>query len=278
MNSSSSCETLSQKTKKQIKFDQEPSIIRFSQDQSVFVLKHQSPGYIWDSNCPDFQTDDQFIEALDKQGVLLRKLRLQGSYFSGLIAVKNISFKKEICVRYSFDNWLTIQEQQASFCTLPLQLKSRLSYIDEHVFDTFVFEIDLEEYFNRDCEVKFAIRYKTDGQIFWDNNYHQDYVVNFRVPFSSNHSESAQQKSILRPRSESFEKPFSEDPLLTQQTFIDEEQVVPSLPPKTSWKIRKSVSQTDFGSSSTFDGRNIWGPSQCPRRRTQFQDGRRKNS
>lgn len=86
------------------------------------------------------------------------------SRFSGLLLAKNLGYDKEITVRYTTDNWATYQEVNAQY-----QLYSTTNGQETwkfHAYGAFSNQV-----------VEFAIRYKVNGQIYWDNNFGDNYQI-----------------------------------------------------------------------------------------------------
>ncbi len=86
----------------------------------------------------------------------------------GMVAVKNISFCKEVFIRFSFDKWETWRETQAAF------------YKQEETreIDYFVFVVsEKAACSNSQWKLDFAICYKVAGKEYWDNNNQQNYEV-----------------------------------------------------------------------------------------------------
>lgn len=105
-------------------------------------------------------------------------------YLVGQIAVKNLSFEKSLTVRYSLDNWGTIIELQTSYQPeCPDVLKT-------NNYDRFEFKIPVESLYNSfnlnksskskntvENDYQLCIRYYANNQEFWDNNFHNNYLI-----------------------------------------------------------------------------------------------------
>ncbi|KAJ3562811.1 hypothetical protein NP233_g9345 [Leucocoprinus birnbaumii] len=97
-------------------------------------------------------------------------LNFDGTNILGKIRVRNIAFAKTVTVRFTFDSWQTTSEVNA-----------RYAESINPQFDRFSFSIRLNDMLSR-IEGKtlvMAVRYNVNGQEFWDNNHHQDYVATF---------------------------------------------------------------------------------------------------
>ena len=107
-----------------------------------------------------------FKEKIEKQNVSLENVVIKDSNtIHGSVKVKNIAFKKTVCIRITFDNWLHCCEIQCEYVKNAYEGDS---------FDTFQFSVDIP----KDCErIEFCVRYKCNDNEFWDNNYDRNYVV-----------------------------------------------------------------------------------------------------
>ncbi len=96
----------------------------------------------------------------------------------GTIQVRNIAFEKWVAVRFTLDNWATVNEVSAEFSE---SIKSGSA-------DRFVFSIKLNELLNwprgagqHETKSMFlCIRFRTSGSEIWDNNEGQNYQLDFR--------------------------------------------------------------------------------------------------
>jgi hypothetical protein len=92
----------------------------------------------------------------------------------GSIAVKNLSFQKDIHIRYTFDQWRTVIEIEAAFTNEVTKILKRAS------FDRFVFKIPLRKFEmlpDDRSEIAFCIRYRFSHEEVWDNNHFKNYRV-----------------------------------------------------------------------------------------------------
>ncbi|KDN44142.1 carbohydrate-binding module family 21 protein [Tilletiaria anomala UBC 951] len=96
----------------------------------------------------------------------------------GAIQVRNLAFEKWVAVRFTLDNWATVNEVSAEFSE---NIKDGLS-------DRFTFSIKLNELLNwprgagqHETKSMFlCLRYRTAGQEMWDNNGDLNYQLDFR--------------------------------------------------------------------------------------------------
>ncbi|XP_006458610.1 hypothetical protein AGABI2DRAFT_176882 [Agaricus bisporus var. bisporus H97] len=97
-------------------------------------------------------------------------LNFDGTSILGKIRVRNIAYCKTVAIRFTFDSWQTTSEVVGRYVE---SINSQ--------FDRFSFSIRLNDLLARIEGKTFmmAIRYSTNGQDFWDNNNHKDYVAAF---------------------------------------------------------------------------------------------------
>lgn len=105
-------------------------------------------------------SEPDFFERVSRDNVVLESVRTESRILHGNIRVSNLAYDKEICVRWTHDNWRTFHDTCAVFCAN-----------DGHT-DRFSFELPI----NGD-DLQFALRYKANEQEFWDNNRGQNYCV-----------------------------------------------------------------------------------------------------
>ena len=105
-------------------------------------------------------SEPNFFERISQEHIVLESVRAESRTLHGNIRVSNLAYDKEICIRWTHDNWKTCHDTSAVFCAN-----------DGHT-DRFSFELPI----NGD-DVQFALRYRTNGQEFWDNNRGRNYCV-----------------------------------------------------------------------------------------------------
>lgn len=92
----------------------------------------------------------------------------------GRVAVRNLSYQKYVCVRYTMDYWRTTSESAAEY-TQDVRRKQR-----DDAFDRFLFRIKIDDFAGvTDKTMFFCVRYNAAGQDYWDSNG----GMNFRVEF-----------------------------------------------------------------------------------------------
>ena len=101
-----------------------------------------------------------FYERVSRENVVLESARDEPRMIRGVVRVSNISYHKEVTVRWSHDRWRSYHDTGAMF-----------SANDGHT-DRFTFELPANGE-----DIEFALRYKCDGQEYWDSNRGRNYVV-----------------------------------------------------------------------------------------------------
>ena len=111
----------------------------------------------------------------------------------GAVNVANIAFEKQVAARFTLDGWQTISEVTAEYkSTGPVDTN-----------DQFRFTITLPAQADLRTEpIQLCVRYRVNGQEFWDNNSGKNYLVNFNRKLSLLKFES--KWSILRSIQYSF--------------------------------------------------------------------------
>ena len=107
---------------------------------------------------PSLEPD--FFHRVNKQCVVLDNIREESRSLQGTVRVANLSYDKDIVIRWTHDNWRSSHDTKAVFCA------------NDGATDRFTFELPI----NGD-DVIFCIQYKTGGQEFWDNNRGKNYTV-----------------------------------------------------------------------------------------------------
>lgn len=118
----------------------------------------------------------------------------------GTVLVRNVSFEKRVCIRFTLDDWTTVSEVLATYSSSlspsvnPLARSDNLTIGDlahrgpQANWDRFAFAIRLEDYESRlaDRTLWLVARYTAPGAgEWWDNNGHANYKVGFRPRVSA---------------------------------------------------------------------------------------------
>ncbi len=107
---------------------------------------------------PSLEPD--FFHRVNKHCVVLDNVCEEARSLQGTVRVANLSYEKEVVVRWTHDNWRSSHDTKAVFCA------------NDGASDRFTFELPI----NGD-DVIFCIRFKTNDQEYWDNNRGSNYIV-----------------------------------------------------------------------------------------------------
>ena len=118
-----------------------------------------------------FASPKILAKKVEMQKICLEKTELLESAVRGTACVDNLSYKKDVIVRFTFDKWRTQQDVQGAFH----------SHSREQNFDRFVFEIPIpnDATAPKNFKVEFAVAYNVLGDSHWDNNNGFNYHVLF---------------------------------------------------------------------------------------------------
>eukprot|EP01103_Thecamoeba_quadrilineata_P007992 TRINITY_DN17799_c0_g1_i1.p1 TRINITY_DN17799_c0_g1~~TRINITY_DN17799_c0_g1_i1.p1 ORF type:complete len:259 (+),score=27.21 TRINITY_DN17799_c0_g1_i1:89-865(+) len=197
------------------------SVKKFNTRDPVFALHLPRSA----SNNVPSRTIQSIHKLVDTQKVVLTSLSYNFNYIRGAVYVKNLSFEKEVTVRYSFDGWVHGHERRALY-------KGPVREFLRGSVDEFLIEIDLQpSSADRPILLNFAIRYVVNGKELWDNNggdnYYVEYIYtgpsrkiqNFHMPVKPIHKRSPSLPRLARPE---YQEPYIYDGV--------EEEVTPSSP------------------------------------------------
>jgi hypothetical protein len=167
-----------------------------------------------DTDCRTDRTGSTVTRELDKLVIsplnfsLLRDMRLSSrvrlqsiwlcddrSSLLGSIAVANLAYEKDVVCRFSFDNWQTVSEKTAICAPDP-----RPGKIAAQGYDLFVFTISLLDMTIESLEsgtMSLCIRYRVNGNNYWDNNSNSNFRLRFRRE-SSTCTPSQRPRAITR--------------------------------------------------------------------------------
>lgn len=90
----------------------------------------------------------------------------------GTVRVKNISYKKDIFVRYTLNRWKDYADMRADFTYQCSDGKA----------DKFTFKLAVyPKLFDQEITglLEFAIVYQVNNSLFWDNNYGRNYIAEY---------------------------------------------------------------------------------------------------
>lgn len=115
---------------------------------------------------PALQTDS-FMKRVYSQNVCLENIACENFVVTGLIRVTNLSFIKEVTVRFTFNGWATYRDIWADY----------MSSCSDGKTDKFSFRVTVPHDFEKNQHMEFAIRYRVSDQEFWDNNDRKNYHI-----------------------------------------------------------------------------------------------------
>ena len=101
------------------------------------------------------------------QNVCLENIACENFVVTGLIRVTNLSFIKEVTVRFTFNGWATYRDIWADY----------MSSCSDGKTDKFSFRVTVPHDFEKNQHMEFAIRYRVSDQEFWDNNDRKNYHI-----------------------------------------------------------------------------------------------------
>ena len=112
-----------------------------------------------------------FRKKLDSSNVGLENviIKKNSSSFMGTIKVKNVSFRKDIFVRCTFNKWDTFVDYPAKFCVN--------AAANSDMYDTFSFEIKIPQEAEERHSIEFCVGFRTGGEEFWDSNSGRNYQL-----------------------------------------------------------------------------------------------------
>lgn len=117
---------------------------------------------------------DDFWKRVYTHNVLLEKASFSVEKLSvvGDVIVTNLTYHKEVSVLCTWNDWSKRFEVRAEF--------------NGHREGADVFTFELPICFTHKNVMKFVIRYKAGGKVFWDNNREKDYSIRIKYPTRAN--------------------------------------------------------------------------------------------
>lgn len=142
------------------------NMMDFLLDNTAHTLE---PMFIDPASCPGF------LERVRTDKVCLETISTDNFSVLGLVRVSNISYEKQVLVRYTLNQWTSYVDIGASH---------NAHSVDGQT-DTFSFKLVTPLFLDTGGTLQFAIRYSVAGQEFWDNNKGHDYhVLSHKVKIS----------------------------------------------------------------------------------------------
>lgn len=128
-------------------------------------------------------------------------------YLLGHIAVENVTFQKNVTLRYTVDDWCTIIEIPTTYSP------DRPNVLKQNNYDRFTFKVTLESLFNsfrvreqnntplihQENKYSLCVRYVTEDHEYWDNNESKNYELKL-IKKVKNPTSSKIQEHARKPR------------------------------------------------------------------------------
>lgn len=135
-----------------------------------YAIKYVGDGNVyWDNNNGK---NYQFSQPLGVANIkALRYGSKTPSYYQIYAAVKNLAYNKVVKVRYTEDNWATYQEAE-------LDYNHSISNSDTEIWCT---TLTLDP--TKTDQFYYCLSYEVNGQIYWDNNFGQNYNYYYYSPY-----------------------------------------------------------------------------------------------
>ncbi|XP_041039966.1 protein phosphatase 1 regulatory subunit 3G [Carcharodon carcharias] len=108
-----------------------------------------------------------FLQRAERDRVCLEKVTVSHFDVHGMIRVLNISYVKEVTVRYTFNNWLSCMDTPAKY----------VEGSSHSGTDQFSFDLSIPPFLDQGSFVHFAICYRADNEEYWDNNFDKNYSL-----------------------------------------------------------------------------------------------------
>ncbi|XP_076364531.1 protein phosphatase 1 regulatory subunit 3C-B-like [Tachypleus tridentatus] len=112
----------------------------------------------------------EFRNKLEQQRVSLENVIIKNQEISGTIKVKNISFKKDVFVRITFNSWSSFEDFPANYVNNGLGDMTSL-------YDTFSFSVSIPSVAYKYEVIEFCVCFKCGDLEFWDNNGETNYRI-----------------------------------------------------------------------------------------------------
>nr|XP_056701019.1 protein phosphatase 1 regulatory subunit 3D [Euleptes europaea] len=127
---------------------------------------------------PDFQQpadSEDFPSLLRQQRVCLERVSSSDLGLNGTVRVVNIAFEKQVAVRYTFNHWRGQHEVGARWHS------SAPGKDGQDQEDVFTFFLPVPPFLLQvSSVVEFALRYRVNGQEYWDSNRGKNYSLTCR--------------------------------------------------------------------------------------------------
>lgn len=119
-------------------------------------------------------SDEMLMHAVENNMLALEHVSIHegtDDYLYGAVKVKNLTFKKDVFLRVTFDRWLSHIDIPCTY------INSTKTGSKANKYDTFSFDFKISPVASRFEVIEFCICFQCDGQEFWENNG----GINFRL-------------------------------------------------------------------------------------------------
>ncbi|KAM9855540.1 protein phosphatase 1, regulatory subunit 3Da [Aulostomus maculatus] len=116
-----------------------------------------------------------FLHRLKEQKVCLERICCFELGVIGITQVLNLDFEKDVTARYSFTEWKSCTETNASWVSTVT--KTWEGGGGQLTCDTFRFHLPVPPFLQPGAVLEFAIKYKVCGAEYWDNNNGENYKL-----------------------------------------------------------------------------------------------------
>ncbi|XP_053305584.1 protein phosphatase 1 regulatory subunit 3E-like [Spea bombifrons] len=134
---------------------------------SALLFRPVSSSFYLDPLFTNPGTKPDFLDVVRQRRVCLESLHTDPFSITGELRVLNLSYEKEVVVRYTVDSWKTSNEILAGY---------QRGFSDRYT-DKFSFKLLCPALLNKEGFLEFAIRYRVCGAEYWDNNDGHNYKV-----------------------------------------------------------------------------------------------------
>lgn len=153
-------------------------------DKFLTESNSTSKWLIKSNDCPHNPFSLNFGKLASNNDVILESVKLNssGNSLIGFVYAKNLSFKKKIIVRLTYDNWnsfIEIENSNYISSNHIFKYNDSSNSNSNNIYDKFSFIIKLDNLntFSTYLNLEFCIQYIVNGTSYWDNNNHKNYKI-----------------------------------------------------------------------------------------------------
>jgi hypothetical protein len=143
----------------------------FTHSRKVPCCGEDKVGY-WTERCSVAKFNLSQRHLGDNRLLGLKSYHVTRWSLSGAVVVRNITYEKRVCIRYTLDDWKTFEDVEAQFLNADI-VKSE---------DVFQFRLDFPFRLPAGTRLQLAVAYETAPHriVHWDNNDGANYVFEYR--------------------------------------------------------------------------------------------------